>query len=114
MQRIRKRLRIRLKSYRLPFRCRPCQIVNGVSGLNVVAIDIEIDALSLIRQGICLDAYASGNQLAGAESGRHPVVDASAAGENEIAHLGLIGQHALDIHVAGSRYQVSLLGIHAG
>lgn len=50
MQQIRKRLRIRPKSYRLIFRCRAGQIVNGVSGLNVLTLPVvETRGFSVLR-----------------------------------------------------------------
>lgn len=52
-------------------------VINPVAGLDVVAVDIEVDALPLICQGIRLDADAACDQFAVTEIGGHLVVDAT-------------------------------------
>lgn len=89
-------------------------VINPVARLHVIAVDVEIDALALIRQGVRLDADTTDNQFAVTEIGGHLVVDTPTAGKDEVAHLHLIGQHSLDVHVAGSRNQIALLGVQAG
>ena len=86
-------------------------VIDGNTGLDVIGVDTEADALALVLHGPAFHQNAVGHQIGVGEHRRHPVQNMVVRLLYIVSHHVFKGQHSLDIQISGTGDEILLVGV---